>query len=93
MARRPTPRPDPGSEPSSYARELVLYAGERLDAHALHVWTTQRLMLDLDLDHVGAAVLAHEAARDVARTRRYFSAPHVGRSRMSHDPGTGRLVV
>jgi hypothetical protein len=93
VARRPTPRPDPRDEPPSYAHELVLYAGGRLDAHALHAWITQRLVLDLDLDHLEAEVLAHEAMRDVARRRRYFSAPRPGRSRMSHGPRTRRLFV
>jgi hypothetical protein len=93
MARRPTPRLDPGVEPPSYAHELVLYAGGRLDAHALHAWITQRLMLDFELDHVEAAVLAHQAVRDVAVTRRYFSAPRAGRSRMSPRPRTRRLSV
>lgn len=89
MARRPASRLDPGS----YAYELVRYAGVRLDAHALHAWATQRLVLDLDLDHAEAAALAHEAVRDVARTERYFSAPRAGRSRMSRRPRTSRLFV
>jgi len=47
----------------AYADDLVTYAGGRLDSHSLHSWTTQRVMLDLGLEHECAAALADAAER------------------------------
>ena len=55
--------------PGAYADDLVTYAGGRLDSHSLHSWTTQRVMLDLGLEHERA---------DRARQRGRASMPSEG---------------
>jgi hypothetical protein len=46
------------SDPSRYAASLHAYAAPTLDAASLRAWLVQRLMMDLGLDHAGAAELA-----------------------------------
>jgi hypothetical protein len=89
MTGRPSPRVTP--EPAAYAGALVVYADGRLDGHTLRAWTTQHLVLDLQLDHDAAAIVADEAARGAGRPTRYFPAPLAGHSRMWRGHHTRRL--
>jgi hypothetical protein len=62
------------AEPLAYAADLRDYAGSTLDGRSLHSWMVQRLMLDLDLEHAGAAEVVDEVLaqpRPAPRRRRH----------------------